>query len=321
MAAGSTIEGAISSIEVVDLEGSKCSNFVSFDQGLYGGTGQAWDSKTVVLCGGSVMSKKSSYQCNQITQNGIAHFADMTKPRVFAASTLLHKGPMRMWILGGVDNDSSVGGNTTEIILSNKTVVPGPPLPLNLQKHSITQLSEDKFLLAGGLTKSGKTLENLKDTYIFTYTRNMADSSWSKGPLMSRCRYDHSASIIKDKITGKSYVVVIGGLPVPYSAHSIEYISVEDLITQPYQSLYWEYGPNIPFGEISGHSTLSWGDDILVIGGERHEETTDDDFLRLIYRLSLSNSVFKWTKVDQELKIGRRAFVALKIPASMATCN
>lgn len=299
-----------SSIEIINLNGCLCQDF-AFDQDLMGHVGQVLDCNKVVLCGGLNHGHDISYRCFQVNRSGTFDFATMIDRRYYAASVLLDS--KEMWILGGTDRWREI--NSTEIVLSNQSVFMGPDMPIPLKKHSITQITNDMFLLAGGYNEY--SISHSRETFIF-HTKN---SSWTQAPPLTRNRIEHSTSVIKDKFTKEMFVVVSGGLPVMTEALSIEYISIKDLTKAsfPHTSATWKLVENhIPFGKIHGHSTLSWNEDVLFIGGE---DLTRKQCINSFHRLSLNDSIFTWNNMTQKLKVARRSFVALKIPHSLADCE
>ena len=68
-------------------------------------------------------------------------------------------------------------------------------------------------------------------------------------------------------------------------------------------------GPALP-ETLLGHSSLSQGNDLIVLGGE----TLSGDYSSSIYKLTCNNRQFTWKEMDVKLKTARYYFVADIIP-------
>ena len=68
-------------------------------------------------------------------------------------------------------------------------------------------------------------------------------------------------------------------------------------------------GPALP-KTLYGHSSLSQGNDLIVLGGT----SGATDFSDSIFKLTCNNRKFTWKEMDVKLKIARRYFVADFIP-------
>ena len=65
-----------------------------------------------------------------------------------------------------------------------------------------------------------------------------------------------------------------------------------------------------------GHEMVSIGYDLIVIGGDRG----GGSFSGSIYKLSCSNFVCKWEKLQMELKVPRARFTAIPLPDDFINC-
>ena len=61
---------------------------------------------------------------------------------------------------------------------------------------------------------------------------------------------------------------------------------------------------------LAGHSSLTQGNDLIVLGGRSDTGGFSDS----IYKLSCYNGQFTWEEMDVKLKTGRQYFVADFIP-------
>ena len=205
----------------------------------------------------------------------------MTTKRQHAASVVLNDG---LWILGGRDEQLEVL-KTTEIIFTNGTVIPGPEMPDFRFQHTMTKINEYQYVKTGGLLY----YQSFAKTYIF----NSQSFTWRRGPNMKTARKSHSATIITDQTTKKSYLMVSGGYPRTLTT---EYMDIAKLDR-------WMPGPDIEHGPIQDHSTISSKGNLIFIGGENLDTNSLE---KSIYQLSMNNMTFKWTKLSHELKIPRR---------------
>ena len=61
---------------------------------------------------------------------------------------------------------------------------------------------------------------------------------------------------------------------------------------------------------LGGHSSLTFGNDLIVLGGE----SNDNNYSSSVFKLSCKNGIFNWEELDVKLQIPRRSFVASLIP-------
>ena len=66
---------------------------------------------------------------------------------------------------------------------------------------------------------------------------------------------------------------------------------------------------------LAGHELVSIGYDLIVIGG------WDGSYSGSIYKLSCSNNVCNWDKLQTELKVPRYEFTAILLPDDFIDCN
>ena len=75
-------------------------------------------------------------------------------------------------------------------------------------------------------------------------------------------------------------------------------------------------GPSLP-KRIFGSSIVPFGNSLILIGGYDY----DDGFQKGFYKLTCSNRNCVWTKMAQELSVGRENFVAIPIPDDIVPCQ
>ena len=65
------------------------------------------------------------------------------------------------------------------------------------------------------------------------------------------------------------------------------------------------------------HSLVPFGKDVVILGGRDSNWKASKG----IYKITCSNRACIWTKMEQELSVGRHSFVAIPIPDSVAKCK
>ena len=66
-----------------------------------------------------------------------------------------------------------------------------------------------------------------------------------------------------------------------------------------------------------GHSIVSIGGDIIVIGGADSNEKAQSD----LYKFSCNNGDCQWTNLEQKLQNPRRGMVAMVVPDDFFDCQ
>ena len=64
-----------------------------------------------------------------------------------------------------------------------------------------------------------------------------------------------------------------------------------------------------------GHSVVEYGESLLLIGGQNVDEE-----LNSIYSINCETRICSWSKLSQELSVGRASMIAAVIPDSMTNC-
>ena len=96
------------------------------------------------------------------------------------------------------------------------------------------------------------------------------------------------------------------------------FLSIFIYFHQFFKKIYQIFaGPSLPtqFG-LFGHEMVSIGYDLIVIGGD----IGGGSFSGSIYKLSCSNFVCKWEKLQMELKVPRARFTAIPLPDDFISC-
>ena len=73
-------------------------------------------------------------------------------------------------------------------------------------------------------------------------------------------------------------------------------------------------GPRLP-KPVMGHSVVEYGESLFLIGGQN----VDEEF-NSIYSINCEIRICSWSKLSQELSVGRASMIAAIIPDSMTNC-
>ena len=63
-----------------------------------------------------------------------------------------------------------------------------------------------------------------------------------------------------------------------------------------------------------GHSSLSQGNDLIVLGGRSYSSVGGYQYSSSIFKLTCNNRQFTWIEMEMKLKTARNRFVADFIP-------
>jgi len=181
-------------------------NTGEFPTGLEDATGNTVDGKPVI-CGGYTGGGSMGYNFADhcyILKNGLwSQLAKMSeKRRNLASVSLTRNGKNALFVTGGRDDDI-YQKQTTEFIYSNGDVEQGPDLPEARRGHCMAQLDENRFLIMGGATKSGKT----NSTLIYDATTN----TYEAGPSMLFKRSTFACTVFYSELHYGPVVLAAGG--------------------------------------------------------------------------------------------------------------
>merc|ERR1712242_353166 len=132
----------------------------------------------------------------------------LSVPRRYASSVVLSNNTL--WVTGG-KNQSGNRLKTTDFVTKDGQTSQGPDLPLALAGHSIVALNSGAFILIGGLCG------NSSATHFYEEKKG-----WRPGPNLKKGRYSHTAGVLTDRVSTKTYIVAVGGNWGAWS--SLEYL-------------------------------------------------------------------------------------------------
>ena len=172
-----------------------------------GATGGLLDGLPVI-CGGS------NDKIHSIAKDQSKFLGQLSVQRRCAASVVLSNNTL--WVTGGYDQS----GNrlkTTEYVTKDGQTSQGPDLPLPLYGHSIVPLNSGAFILIGGSGGDSSA------THFYEEKKG-----WRPGPNLKKGRYHHTAGVLTDRVSTKTYIVAVGGYPADSSLEYLEYPGSND---------------------------------------------------------------------------------------------
>ena len=106
-----------------------------------------------------------------------------------------------LWAIGGLGG----GQVPLSIIISQRgKSSPGPSIPFQVDRHTMTNINTTTSILIGGF-QNGALYS--ADTFYFDHL----NSEWTSGPKLNNGRMHHAAGIVTDTVTGEKLLVVVGG--------------------------------------------------------------------------------------------------------------
>ena len=134
--------------------------------------------------------------------------------RTYAASVVLSNNTL--WVTGGYDQSLN-DLKTTEFVTKDGQTSQGPELPLALFGHSIVALNSGAFILIGGYGGDSSA------THFYEEKKG-----WRSGPNLKNGRYGHTAGVLTDRVSTKTYIVAVGGIGAESSLEYLEYPGSND---------------------------------------------------------------------------------------------
>jgi hypothetical protein len=92
---------------------------------------------------------------------------------------------------------------------------------------------------------------------------------------------------------------------------------MEGNVNEIYFTGNWRNGPELPFPVLSSQMVEDPKGGVILIGGHMGQSTQSRD----LYRLEHADEGATWTRLDQQLSVGRERHVALLVPDSLANCT
>jgi len=282
--------------EIIDLENPDaiCPKLPKFPT-LFGQVGGLVENVPIICEGNGPEPGMYSDDCFKFEGNSFQRIGKLSNYSLASDAVVINGN--KLWVLG-------FNGERTEYITKNGVSTPGPGLPRNdYLRFSVANINSTTSMITGGY------LEYTVSTVTFYF--HHPTQKWISGPNLNMARFDHVSGVVTDTVSNEKYLVVIGGREHSWN----ELSSIEMLIDNE-----WVMGPSLPEA-LSGYSLVPFGKSIVVIGGST-DWGLDSGYgdVKGIHKLTCSNRACTWTKMAQELSIGRAWVVAIPIPDSIAKC-
>ena len=144
---------------------------------------------------------------HSIAKDQSKFLGQLSVQRYGAASVVLSNNTL--WVTGGVGQSGFT--KTTEIVTKDGQTSQGPELPLPLESHAIVPLNSGAFILIGGDGGDSSA------THFYEEKKG-----WMPGPNLKNGRCSHTAGVLTDRVSTKTYIVAVGGWDAAGS--SLEYL-------------------------------------------------------------------------------------------------
>ena len=180
----------LDSTEVVDLKSGKIFSMAPLGRRTAAATGGLLDGLPVI-CGGD------NDMIHSIAKDQSKFIGQLSVERTGAASVVLSNNTL--WVTGGCDQSWNPI-KTTEFVTKDGQTSQGPDLPLPLYGHSIVPLNSGAFILIGGYGGDSSA------THFYEEKKG-----WRPGPNLKNGRFWHTAGVLTDRVSTKTYIVAVGG--------------------------------------------------------------------------------------------------------------
>lgn len=190
------------------------------------------------------------------------------------------------WVLviGGRDSRS------TYVMYWNETIVSGPPLPFEIERHCAIGVDRDHIFVAGG--------QNETDNYNReAFVLKWSDQEWVRQQPMTSTIHPVSCEAFLDK--DKQYNIIVGS----------DTFEIFNWVNRT-----WRPGPSIMSNFFQGQFTRFNG--ILYMFGRSNETAWAEGNNLFIF----DPMAEKWTKTNLNLPIGRNDFGIVRIPSGIIDC-
>ena len=173
--------GFLKTVEVINLDsanpGLVCDNLPEYPDGFYSGTGQLYNKKTPIICGGYKPDGIESCDCYALQNQSWTKISSLKDCRRFPASALvsLEQEEEIMMITGGYDG-STVSKSVESFDGTDWEQGQLPELPNEIWDHCLLKINATTLLLIGGRETTFYMSATAK-THFFHADKNQ----WSPG--------------------------------------------------------------------------------------------------------------------------------------------
>ena len=219
---------------------------------------------------------------------------------------------------GGTESIITVGGQTDEgeildgIQVHGKIEAWNRP-ELELTSSCMVHLFNDTYFLMGGRTNT----EIYSDlSFLLKWIEQNSTFQVDSGPPLNCGRNRHMCGKIEDQ--DKKYIVVVGGQIQQGQIRTCEYLEFNESGSMNNE---WKSCESFIFGIMPIKEGQAVSDpetgDLLFIGGIDQEDNVPKN---TIYRLSIKNGQWKWSRESQGLQAERTLHTSLFVPDGKLPC-
>ena len=216
-----------------------------------------------------------------------------------------------LFVVGGQDGSNKFNGhleflpNLHSSTFIKKAKVPLPNKIEGLSGACMVSIDENTLFLVGGYLSGYEVTSK-------TWKYNIKKDAWYSSVPMKQPRAHHACSLIRDKNSDRTKVIVVGGsIEDGSSTNSVE-------IYDPGRN---EWTNGTPFPTSIMYSQMVEDEiqgGVLLVGGRTTTSTGSIKRTSDIYHLP--NTFKKWKKLGQTIELGRESHVALMLPDDINHC-
>ena len=186
--------GRLKSVEVVNLDETNpnvtCKNLPDMPLGLWGATGQLFQGKTPIICGGGNGADYRS-DCHSFENGTWNQIASLTEQKYWSASATFLYGKDEILLMTGGKNGSEIFSTVESFDgkLWDQTMF--ADLPTTIAYHCLVKISDTMLFQIGG---------TIDDTFLgttgSTYFLDIIQNKWIPGPQLNVGRNRHSCGVM-----------------------------------------------------------------------------------------------------------------------------
>ncbi len=187
----------LASVEVVNLDNSNtdliCENLLDFPFGIQGATGQLYNRKLPIICGGTDGS--SHCECYSLKDGAWQSILSLNECRAYSASVVFSNPNTNdddiFFLTGGYDESTTVLSTVESFDgnVWNQTMF--ADLQTTIDGHCMVKINNTMLLQIGGTVDA--TISGITEN---TYFLNIVQNKWISGPKLNVGRIDHSCAVM-----------------------------------------------------------------------------------------------------------------------------
>jgi len=268
-------DGYLKTVEIINLDTASpalvCDNLPSLPNGLTGATGQLFNKKTPIICGGYKPNRIDSCDCYALQNQSWTKILRLNECRRFPASALVTQHEEEVLLITG-GYDGSMMLKSVESFDGNEWQEQLPALPKKVWLHCLVKINSTTLLLVGGSATSDGM-----NPFSAAHFYNVDKNQWSPGPTLNVARAGAGCGVLhwmNPKSNQLEKIVVIAG------GNADGYLSTTEMLyVDRIDSYRWIMGPSLPT-ENGFPSLVEFHNSVILIGGRNPSASKD------LYQLS-----------------------------------